>query len=235
MACSGLGAISADQINGAAKALGIPCEVVRAQLNMESGGRLGLTSSAGAQGPWQFLPSTYGGLGCASGGINDPVASTACYIKYMTQLLKEEHGSIRNALAAYNAGPGNIGAGMGYADSILAAAKVPGSATSSGGSGSGSGGSGGGTQQAQTSSFDWSFGGIPGIGWIGHFITGTIGSFGSIGDVAKSIAGMVRTMNKLLELFALLFRPEFWLRVGAFLFGLLALGAGIYFLKDSLA
>jgi hypothetical protein len=74
-----------------------------------------------------------------------------------------------------------------------------------------------------------------GLGWVGNIITGTTGSFATIGDVAKSISGLTRSLSKFLELFALLFRPEFWLRVGAFLFGLLALGAGVYFLKESLS
>jgi Peptidase family M23 len=83
--------------------------------------------------------------------------------------------------------------------------------------------------------FDWTLGTpFEGLNWFGKLITGTTGSFATIGDVAKSISGLTRSMSKFLELFALLFRPEFWLRVGAFFFGLLALGAGLYFLKDSL-
>lgn len=74
-----------------------------------------------------------------------------------------------------------------------------------------------------------------GLGWLGNIITGTTGTFATIGDVGKSISGLVRGWSKFLELIALLFRPEFWLRVGAFLVGLLALGAGVYFLKESLS
>jgi hypothetical protein len=50
----------------------------------------------------------------------------------MKQLLAEEHGSVRDALAAYNAGPANKQAGYGYADSILAQAGQSGSVTVSG-------------------------------------------------------------------------------------------------------
>jgi hypothetical protein len=85
----------------------------------------------------------------------------------------------------------------------------------------------------QTTGFDWTLGGIPGLGQLGKLITGTTGSFATIGDAAKAIAGLVQAVNKLTQLFMLLFRPEFWLRVGAFLFGLLSLGAAVYFLKES--
>jgi hypothetical protein len=85
----------------------------------------------------------------------------------------------------------------------------------------------------QTAGFDWSLGGIPGLSNLGKLITGTTGSFATIGDAAKAIAGLVQAVNKITQLFMLLFRPEFWLRVGAFLFGLLSLGAGVYFLKES--
>lgn len=44
-----------------------------------------------------------------------------CYVVYMRELIGSE-GSLRNALAAYNAGPGNLPAGYGYADTILSAA-----------------------------------------------------------------------------------------------------------------
>jgi hypothetical protein len=107
--------------------------------------------------------------------------------------------------------------------------------TSAGTAPSGSGGGSGGGQQTQTTSFDWTFGiPIPGFGWAGRIIEGAVGSYSSIGDVAKALAGIVTSLNKITQLFLMLFRPDFWLRVGAFLFGFLALGAGLYFLKESL-
>lgn len=72
------------------------------------------------------------------------------------------------------------------------------------------------------------------FGWFGKLISGVTGIPSSIGDVATSISGMVRAITKITDLFLLLFRPEFWLRVGAGIFGLLALGAGLYFFKDAL-
>jgi hypothetical protein len=107
----------------AAKATGLPVSVVAAQNYTESAyGTNQGPSSAGAEGPWQFLPSTFGGLGFPLSKITDWAISTQAYIKYMSELLQQEHGNVRNALAAYNAGPGNLSAGYGYADSILAMA-----------------------------------------------------------------------------------------------------------------
>ena len=73
----------------------------------------------------------------------------------MSTLLHQFGGNVRNALAAYNAGPGNLQGGYGYADSILAAAGKGVSYTASGGTGASSSGGGGGqsVQQAQLDSF----------------------------------------------------------------------------------
>jgi Transglycosylase SLT domain len=113
----------AQYFQAAAKATGLPESVVAAQNYTESGYGTNLgPSSAGAEGPWQFLPSTYTGLGFNVATINQWGPSTQAYEKYMQQLLHTEGGNVRNALAAYNAGPGNLQAGYGYADHILALA-----------------------------------------------------------------------------------------------------------------
>ena len=70
--------------------------------------------------------------------------------------------------------------------------------------------------------------------WFGGLIRGVTGVPSTIGDVATGVTGIVRAMTKITDLFLMLFRPEFWLRVGAFVFGVVALGAGLYFFKDSL-
>jgi hypothetical protein len=113
----------AKYIQEAAQGTKLPESVVAAQNYAESGYGTNLgPSSAGAEGPWQFEPTTYTGLGFSLGTINDWSDSTSAYIKYMNQLLAEEGGNVRDALAAYNAGPANISAGYGYADSILSQA-----------------------------------------------------------------------------------------------------------------
>jgi Transglycosylase SLT domain len=121
-------------IKQAAAGTGLPYAVVAAQVNEESGFNLNATSPTGAEGPYQFEPGTYASYG--TGSEYNWANETAAYIKYMNVLLKEEGGSVEKALAAYNAGPGNIGAGMGYADTILSAAGQGTSITDKGGSGS---------------------------------------------------------------------------------------------------
>lgn len=110
---------------------GIPYDVVAAQAQAESNFNPTARSSAGALGWLQFLPSTYDTYAARAGvGPNsefNPADEAKVYSLFMQDLLKQEHGNLRNTLAAYNAGPGNIKAGLGYADSILNAAGQKGS------------------------------------------------------------------------------------------------------------
>lgn len=108
---------------------GLPYDVVAAQANDESGFSATARSSAGAEGWLQFLPSTYdtyaAQAGVGPGSEFNPAAEAKVYDVYMSQLVKQEKGSVRNALAAYNAGPGNLQAGFPYADKILGEAGSP--------------------------------------------------------------------------------------------------------------
>lgn len=105
-------------VNTAAKGTGLPASVVAAQINEESGFNPRATSPTGAQGIAQFEPGTWKSQGVA-GSPYDPNAALQGYIKLMGSLLNQFGGNVKNALAAYNAGPGNLGAGMGYANTIL--------------------------------------------------------------------------------------------------------------------
>ena len=113
-------------IEDMSKSTGIPADVIAVQANVESGFKATAVSPAGAEGWLQFLPSTYDSnapaAGVKPGTEFNPKDEAAVYDVYMGGLLKQEKGNLRNALAAYNAGPGNIQAGMGYADEILAQA-----------------------------------------------------------------------------------------------------------------
>lgn len=104
-------------------ATGIPQNVIAAQANAESGFSATARSSAGAEGWLQFLPSTYDSnaarAGVSPGTEFNPADEAKVYDVYMSSLIKQERGNLRNALAAYNAGPGNLPAGYSYADKIL--------------------------------------------------------------------------------------------------------------------
>jgi len=109
-------------IQQAAQGTGLPESVVAAQVQVESSYDSGAVSPAGAEGPYQFMPSTWAALGLPAGQEFDWAASTQAYITYMSQLLQWSGGNIAQALAAYNAGPANWQAGLGYADQILSMA-----------------------------------------------------------------------------------------------------------------
>ena len=106
----------------AAQGTGLPLSVVRAQVQVESGGQADAVSPAGAEGPYQFLPSTWAQLGFPAGQEFNWATSTQAYIATMKLLLQWSGGNVRQALAAYNAGLGNWQAGLGYADQILSMA-----------------------------------------------------------------------------------------------------------------
>ena len=73
----------------------------------ESGsGRNAGTSSAGARGVYQFMPSTAAQYGVKN--LDDPVQERDGARRYLNDLLKKYQGSTASALAAYNWGPGNV-------------------------------------------------------------------------------------------------------------------------------
>jgi hypothetical protein len=108
----------------ASTALGIPYAMVAAQIQQESGWNGSAVGKMGEQGLFQFMPGTWKQYG--KGSATNPTEAVDGYINYMKYLLQVEHGDIQLALAAYNAGPGNVQAGMNYAQSILKAANLPG-------------------------------------------------------------------------------------------------------------
>jgi hypothetical protein len=83
---------------------GIDPSLVLRVLQTESGGRAGAVSPKGATGPMQLMPGTAKDLGV---NINDPLDNIRGGVRYLAQQLKS-FGSPDLALAAYNAGPGNV-------------------------------------------------------------------------------------------------------------------------------
>lgn len=116
-------------VTNAANTLGISPDIVAAQIQYESNWSTTAVSPAGAEGIAQFMPGTWKSYG--SGSPFNAADAFAAYTKYMGVLLRQENGNIRNALAAYNAGPGNLKAGYGYADHILKVAGQGSDATAS--------------------------------------------------------------------------------------------------------
>jgi Transglycosylase SLT domain len=132
---SAVGSVPGTLISWAAGVIGIPASVVAAQINEESGGNATAESSTGAQGVAQFEPGTWSSEGCTGSpdNVNDAMK---CYAKYMYSLVQQYHGNVRDALAAYNAGPDDLSAGYGYADAILANSGQAATLDAAGGTGS---------------------------------------------------------------------------------------------------
>ncbi len=102
----------------------VSAALLAAQLMAESGFDPYAVSPAGAQGIAQFMPGT-----AASYGLRDPFDAEAAIdaqAHLMSNLLRE-FGSVRLALAAYNAGPGAVAACAcvpGYPETIAYVARI---------------------------------------------------------------------------------------------------------------
>jgi soluble lytic murein transglycosylase-like protein len=83
----------------------LPCGLLGAIVQVESGGKAHRISSAGAMGPLQLIPPTARALGVSD--PFDPEESLDGAARYLRAQLDVFH-SVRLAAAAYNAGPGAI-------------------------------------------------------------------------------------------------------------------------------
>jgi soluble lytic murein transglycosylase-like protein len=63
-------------------------------------------SGVGASGLMQLMPETATELGVTD--LNDPEQNVAAGTKYLAQQMEKYDGDVKLALAAYNAGPGNV-------------------------------------------------------------------------------------------------------------------------------
>lgn len=104
--------ITQDWLEQLLEEMGVPPEemekmiaLILAVIKQESGGSATARSPAGAMGLMQLMPGTAAGLGV---NPNDPKDNVRGGVKYLLQQLKTFGNDIPKALAAYNAGPGNV-------------------------------------------------------------------------------------------------------------------------------
>lgn len=97
----------------AAQQFGIDPDIFTRQIQQESGFQADARSPAGARGIAQFMPDTAKGVANQMGvSLNefwkDPGLQLQGAAKHMSDLLQQFGGDMSLALAAYNAGPGNV-------------------------------------------------------------------------------------------------------------------------------
>lgn len=99
---------------------GVSANLLAAQAKAESGFNAKAVSPAGARGLMQFMPGTARGL-----GVNpmDPASAIDGAARLMAQHLAK-FGTTQKALAAYNAGPGNVGRWQNIAETRGYVAKI---------------------------------------------------------------------------------------------------------------